>query len=230
VKYNQIVPYLYEIRETTDSALYQLEHFERTAEEWLTLRRSLEGHLKKNRRQFDQVAYNSDLNESASRQTHIFDSLEAFLAAWARLSLLIFPLRGHDDLAAFRVERASVLQWCLGLDDSHVLNNRALRDAWMHFDERLDRAVANGHYGNRQRFVHSSEAYRSIENTLRLVEIDTMVIHFRDRDGLSQTADLKAFKAGLFNLKGALSSAWENARNELPIAYEDVPIFSSPDV
>jgi hypothetical protein len=72
-------------------------------------------------------------------QVAVFDRLEQFLAAFARLSLLIFPV----SKSRFAKERAETMQLCLGVDESSPIADRDLRDHWMHHDERLDFAVEN---------------------------------------------------------------------------------------
>ena len=70
----------------------------------------------------------------------------------------------------------------------------------MHFDERLDSAVSTGTFGSRHRFVEAERADSYIDDTLRLVEIDTLVIHYRTRDGASSSSDLRVLRTEILKL------------------------------
>ncbi|MFL5579167.1 MAG: hypothetical protein ACJ8AO_02255, partial [Gemmatimonadaceae bacterium] len=149
--------------------------------------------------------FTAELSGSASQQGAMFEALEAFLAAWARVSLLLFPT--HGDKA-----RGKALRDVLALTQLAVLNDRELRDAWMHFDERLDAAVKAGPSFNRHKWTRSITAEIASVRTLRLFDVDTLTIHFRDRAGASRLADLRAYDAAL----SAIEAAWQGAWARIP--------------
>jgi hypothetical protein len=155
----------------------------------------------------DRVRLAEALENQVAEQTRFFETLEAFLAAWARLSLLLCPLSGGGAFAEFRKARGEGLRKVTGVTEDGVFGDRDLRDAWMHFDERLDSAVSEGKFGNRHSFVHSARAKDYIENTLRLAEMDTLVVHFRNRDGHHRTADLKGLREQLTSISHSAHKA-----------------------
>lgn len=147
--------------------------------------------------EFDHNAFTESLYASSLEQTKIFDAAESFLAVWARVSLLIFPLGGADPLTDFRKQRGDQLQSLLQLTNPAVLEDRELRNAWMHFDERLDRAVSTGGGRNRHLFARSASAAAATNSTLRVFETDTLIVHFRDQEGTKKTSDLKVLRVAL---------------------------------
>jgi len=62
-------------------------------------------------------------------------SIESFLSAWARTSLIFFPDQRGDQA------RGQYLRKVFQMDEDHIIGNRKLRNDWMHFDERLDKAL-----------------------------------------------------------------------------------------
>ena len=77
------IPYDLELRDI-DSCLYRLDQVEGATSQCCDLDTKLE----RDDSEPDAIA------EKLNAQTRIFDHLEAFLAAWARLSLLLFPTKG----------------------------------------------------------------------------------------------------------------------------------------
>lgn len=75
-----------------------------------------------------------------SGPTRILAAIEAFLAAFARASLILYPI-GKVHSARGRHLRAA-----LGRDREHndPFNNRRLRDGWMHLDEDIGLLAADG--------------------------------------------------------------------------------------
>jgi hypothetical protein len=102
----------------------------------------------------------------------------------------------------------SALQAILKVDDQHPLADRELRNSWMHFDERLDAAIVGKTYGDRHRFVQSSKASEFVGKTLRLMEIDTLMVRYRKQDGTQGSADLRA-------TRGELERLWHASENPL---------------
>lgn len=75
-----------------------------------------------------------------SGETRLFGSVEAFFAAWARMSLILYPTKGDP-------ARGRHLRAVLGLINElgrEEYNDRVLRDGWMHLDEDIDRIVRKG--------------------------------------------------------------------------------------
>lgn len=77
--------------------------------------------------------------KSVSGYTRLFGSVEAFFAAWARASLILYPGNDGNPL------RGRHLRAALGLRYSrHEYRDRGLRDGWMHLDEDIDEIVRMG--------------------------------------------------------------------------------------
>jgi hypothetical protein len=216
VEYLHIVPYLIELREITGTAIYEYTRLDEAARRWCELDRQLTELALTASTEMDNDEFAAKLDNSPTQQTRIFDALSVFLAAWARVSLIIFPLGGDDDLAGFRRERGSELQRLLGLSPTSAIHNGALRDAWMHYDQHLDRAVIEGYWRTRQRFVRSSEAAMLKASALRLVEANTLVVHFRDASGAQCSASLPEIADALDDLQKRILLAWDRLREEKP--------------
>jgi hypothetical protein len=67
----------------------------------------------------------------------VFYHLQAYLGAVAILRLTLWPTHGSK-------ERGADLRYCLHVADDSPLRDHAIRDAFAHFDERLDSAIAEG--------------------------------------------------------------------------------------
>ena len=153
--------------------------------------------------------------EKTRQQTHIFDNLEAFLTGWARVSLLFYPVRECDDFTRLR---AATLQSIFAVDASSPLADRELRNAWMHHDKRLDRLVANDTLGSRQLFKRSSEVTNADkERCPRIIEIDTLMVHFHDRNGGKRSVNLRDLRHVLENLDAQRDAAFD----KLPMPPEE---------
>jgi hypothetical protein len=136
--------------------------------------------------------------------------MEAFLAAWARLSLLFLPTQTAGKEGE---NRGDVLQLILDVDVStSPLADRVLRNAWMHFDERLDQAVRAGTWGSRHRFVRSSEGQKAATLAVRVIEMDTLRVHYRDEKGNFHSTDLRALRSHLLSIEANRSSALQRFR------------------
>jgi hypothetical protein len=71
-----------------------------------------------------------------SASTRLLGSIEGFLGAWARASLILYPIKKAAQA------RGEHLRSALGIrhrDFSAPLRDRTLRDGWMHLDEDLDK-------------------------------------------------------------------------------------------
>ncbi len=173
-----LVLFLSELSNATAAALYRFSLLEQAASEWLTCTQRLAR---------DEWLASEDPEARLQEQTRIFEALEAFLAAWARVSLMLFP----SSRTSTARKRAKVLRTALGITQESPLTERNLRDSWMHFDERLDKADATTQAGDRRLFVHSSEVTETRKRLcIRIVEVNTLVVWCHDREGRSVPTDL----------------------------------------
>jgi hypothetical protein len=202
MKRSQLAPFIYELRETIATALFRFEELETAAKAWLN-HDEVSGRLAEgDSEQANVEAFDAALAASGLEQLRMFEALEAFLAAWARVSLILFPTAGNQ-------QRADCLREAFEVDSGSILADRELRDSWMHFDERLDVAVAGGRWNNRHRWVRSEVAKLAQRSALRLFAVDTLVIYFRDRRGHTIERDLHNAVGALRHLRDNLRSAWE---------------------
>lgn len=193
MKYRKFVPYIHEVQELGLSLLRRLTALEQLSQ----------GQIEKCDYADVQAAQAPDYTPKALKavssaqiqdQGAFFDELEAFLAGWARLSLLFFPV------TSFRKVHAQKLRELFDMTSDDQLSNRELRDSWMHFDERLARAISLDTFGNRQAFVRSHQVGGLKDVTLRLMVMDTLDVYFRTRDGKVECVSLKQLKARLLDL------------------------------
>jgi hypothetical protein len=197
--------YVLEIQELAGSLLRRLGEIEGVSRRWAQHVDCAEAQLA-NEATIDVQEFQRTMRAQVVVQTEFFDLVEAFFAGWARLSLLLFPaVKGPG--ATFRTDRGQTLRQALSIADDSVFSDREFRDAWMHFDERLDAAVQKGTLGNRQCFVQSAQAKARIPTTLRLMEVDTSVVWYRSRDGESKSHDLKSTRTALEQLH-ARAASW----------------------
>ncbi len=200
--WRRLAPFLKEVREVTGTLLFHLSTLQGASLNWLRATTAANGVPPSG----DPARLAVALGEQVDEQTKLFDALEAFLASWARLSLLLFPLSGGG-ASEFRQARGEGLRRLLGVTDGSALADRELRDSWMHFDERLDAAVSGGTFGNRHSCVRSERVQDYIDNTLRIVEVDRLVVHFRSREGESRSVDLHAVRDELLAIGAAAGKA-----------------------
>ena len=93
------------------------------------------------------------------------------------------------------------MQACLELDESSVIANRSLRGSWMHHDERIDWAVQHNSGRSSQTLARSTEnPSAQLRTFLRVIELDTLVVHYRDRDGTQRRADIQELGKALREL------------------------------
>jgi hypothetical protein len=197
------LPYLLELRNVLDAALYRFDELESAAARWLAVGVKID----RPARIAGEPGRAGLLGQMAREQSSIFDAIEAFLALYARVSLLLFPVGGTDPLAAWRRSRGEVLRQRLELTSSS-LAHRDVRDAWMHFDERLDAAVSRGEGVGPQLFKLAVEVTNQMrEHALRLVEVDRLALSFRDREGRVQVSELRTLRDELVALEGQLTKA-----------------------
>lgn len=171
-----------------DTLLFRLAELEKLSGYWKAANRKAKRSLHISTPQARQ-AFDSGLRRLGQVQGKAFDGIEAFLAAWARLSLLFFPASQNSK----STNRGTVLRkvWLVNSRTS-PLADRGLRNAWMHFDERLDRAIESHTLGNRQEFTTAAKGPVAVGRSVRVVEMDTLVVRYRDEGGRSHKTDLRA--------------------------------------
>ncbi len=181
-----IIPYVLELRDTTDAALHRLAQLEAASTDWMRL--------------FDQWDASESVEPLAKLppvQSRIFDEVEGFLAAFARVSYLLFPIKEVGQAK----DRAVALRSRFGVSADSPLDSRDLRDSWVHFDERLDTAIAAGRGRAAQRYLLSRHVTPAIvAGTLRVFEVDTLQVHYWTREGAQKMADLRALGQALRKL------------------------------
>lgn len=198
-----------ELRDTIDAALDRLATLEGMATKWVTTDIALTrepGDADFGSPKITTVEIEA-LNSQRSAQTLIFETLEDFLARWARVSNILYPNQKRSTAA----QRGARLRRRLSLPDKphdHILGNRHLRDAWAHFDERLDACLASGRLAWPQWFDQS----RSItsyykENIPRLFVLDTLELYYHSRNGQVECGSLRAMKDALAKLRDTLWSS-----------------------
>ena len=198
----QIAPYARELRGALDSTLYCLALLDESARECIQLEAESIANL-----EGDEPLDNNLFDTKARTHTDIFDRVEAFLAAFARVSFLIFPVGKR----VLTITRATTLQECLNLDEDSPVANRDLRDSWVHYDERIDQAIIAKIGTNGQTFRQSHSVDDLTKKTyLRIFAIDTLVIHYRNRVGEASHADLRALGDALEAVTARLPTAFES--------------------
>jgi len=89
----------------------------------------------------DELAKNPGYRPAGMKDNDVLDHLQNVILQAGSLSKYCFPPRkGHED-------RADTIKVALGVTDASPLKNRDLRNALEHFDERLDKYLANGAVG-----------------------------------------------------------------------------------
>ena len=202
----QLWTYLLEVREVSEVVLWRLSEVRDASDRWVRVKDSEDAELQSYDigAGLDEAVFQSALRERQQLQFQYFAALEAFLAGWARLSLLLFPLEGKGPDAASRAARGRAIRDELGIAASTILADRELRDAWMHFDERLDRALFGGTFGERYRFVRSTKANQLIQSTIILLEVDSLVVHYTTRSGSRASMDLNRLEQAVSEVRESL--------------------------
>lgn len=120
---------------------------------------------------------NNDPFAAVDAEQDMLGALELLLTAHARLSLYLFPAYDRPPARG----RAKAIRSCLSVTNDHAIGNRDARNAWMHIDEEVDRAV----FDRAEEFV---EAYRVVRkgwpsakhpprSVLTIFNLDTLVLH-----------------------------------------------------
>jgi hypothetical protein len=185
-----------EVHELIDSLLYHLEELEQLSGIWQSASRRAKraGHIRDSR---TRDSFDRALRRQLRAQTKAFDAIEAFLAAWARLSLLFFPSARRPKAR----NRGEVLRKVYLVDArTSPLADRQLRNAWMHFDERIDHALETRTLGNRHQFTTGAHGTQAAARSVRVVEMDNLVVRYRDASGTSRKTDLRELRRYLDGL------------------------------
>lgn len=136
--FDQVAAALYqsEVHDLTDACLYQLTQLEKASRKWLKLKEITTRHTVRTRAGMrdrkSQDGYHAAMQAMGRVQSALFDGVEAFLAAWARLSLIFRPGRSRSPFRAFTAHRGATMCRLYGLEAGHLLLDRAARDNWMH--------------------------------------------------------------------------------------------------
>ena len=128
--------YSKEAFELIDSLLWRLDELERASGRWKSATKRADRVTRDHRKPIGAAFYRAG-RASIDAQGRAFSSIEAFLAAWARLSLLFFPTTDKSTRGKQRANRGEVLRkvWLVHPKTS-PLSDRNLRNAWMHFREK----------------------------------------------------------------------------------------------
>jgi hypothetical protein len=197
--------YLSEIRELVDGLLYHVNELEVARDKWLENERVADAEAKARPHEFSVERFNEALHQAGYQQATIFGVLEGMLAAWARLSLLLYPVRGKGAEGQWRLERGRILREVLDLPAGTLLERRSFRDSWMHFDERMDRAIIEGRLHNRQQFTLSAGVPSAVTLGVRVIDVEGLVYHYRDEAGTVESVSIHDMKACLLQLKQRLT-------------------------
>lgn len=190
--------YVNEIHSLVGTALMYLGKLDDERQAWLGKVATLGDYPKGRRTREQRDQWHADLEASGLHQTNLFDYLEAFLATWARLSLILFPTGQAND--AWKAARSATLLRILAPTHRDRLENRDLRNSWMHFDERLDAAIREGRFSNRQRFTKSADFDQAKDRTLRLLLVDTGEVWFYTENGDRRAVSLDRMREALTDL------------------------------
>lgn len=209
------ISYLLEIRDVCWQVDEQAARFSMHRKAWLQADAAAAAAQSGHPRDFEREAFDEAVRTMVSLQRQIWEVVESFLTSWARLSLMLFPApRGKKEERTRAEARGEHLQSLLGVKDGDLLRDRSLRDAWMHFDERLDQAVAEGRHVGRQFFTRTQQGVGRGE-WLRIMVLDEARVVI----AMSQAYDLDAMFVEVGRLRraaeGALSSGSERHRGEL---------------
>jgi hypothetical protein len=207
----EIVPYLLEFREVADAAHWHIDQLREAAAAWVRDRRRSDAAARPTPvgQQEAEVA----LGQAIGRQTAAFDAVDGFLMNWARASFLVYPVSEKDP---YTKARGETMRAKLKLTDD-TLDDRDVRDSWVHFDERLDRVSAGSQLLSRHMFALAKDVTPpKIAGTLRLLEMDTLVLHYHLRDGRPASANLWNLWLALNYAHLSANVAWSELQLPVP--------------
>lgn len=213
--------YMSEVHDLTDACLFQLQQLERASVRWAELS-EVAAHRRASARaglrdRDAHEVFRSAMMEKGRVQSEIFDGVEAFLAAWARLSLIFKPgERRSSPFREFTVMRGHTLRGLYGLEATHPLLVRSARDNWMHSDERLDQAWIEARLGNRQSFVNTGRVKAALRQSIRVIDVEALTVYTRDEIGEVSALSLRDLGGVLKDVEARREMADERV-GELPL-------------
>lgn len=150
-------------------------------------------------------------------QGQVWVGVDGFLSAWARASLILFPAPAHfrsDEEKVRAHARGAYLREVLEIEEDHPIQFRHLRDAWTHFDERLDAALHDHGRVRLQHFHRADEAVPSTAPVMRDLDLTNLIVTVEDHSHQLRTlfdacADLKT------RVDGAIESLSMRRRAEI---------------
>lgn len=188
--------YLSEIELLADSFGSRVTDIEEACRRWSDHESCTASQLAAQQHTFSAAVLDRGLHGKGCEQSQVFHALDGLLACWARLSLLLFPVQKEiTDAARWRGLRGRTLRELLAVPFDSLLSNRDVRDAWMHFDERLDQAVQQGRLGNRQTMCSSVSAAAAMDYSVRVIDMERLTLYYRKRDGAVQCVRLQDMNA-----------------------------------
>jgi hypothetical protein len=188
--------FLSEIRDTAISALKRIVVFEEAAKAWIGIQAAIVS-WPDDGSGLDELFGRG--NEQRDAQYEMFEALDDVLARWTRVSQMLFPT-GRTEPARRAMKRADRLLEFLNLpaEISRTLGDRKLRDAWTHFDERLDDALEEDRLAWPQWFMLSEDLTEYHRKKIpRLVMADTLELYYHDRKGNVCCTSLRDMQAAL---------------------------------
>jgi hypothetical protein len=129
----QLATYLLEVREVVQLMLGMFAEIRTISDRWTRVKESEDRQLAQWEAGagLDDDTWHTTLWNRGEFQAQYFAGIEPFLAGWARLSLLLFPIEGKGPAAEFRAERGRRIREALAVMSDSILANRELRDSWM---------------------------------------------------------------------------------------------------
>jgi hypothetical protein len=182
---DQAKHYLFEVIREAELVGFQFRRFQAAAEEWL-------------KADAVEPPTGKALFASSESEREMLASLEGVLSGFARISLFFFPERQAGDRGQ---ARAAMLRELTGINDSHPLAKRDLRNHWMHLDERLDRVLAEtgvvavGYYLDKAHRIPESQRrgmLRLIDPGQERVYVLGEVFHLKELADAVEHADQQA--------------------------------------
>lgn len=205
----RLIMYAIELRDVAGMAADYWLVLHQAASEWLAAEDALD--VLDAQARSDETARTEALQRQRTRQGVIFRAAEAMLGSYARTSLLLFPTAGLDShyprperavRRDWRLNRGQILRKAIGIDETHAIANRDLRNDWMHHDERLDDQMIRRVPAGSQRFERAGKVPANLRGTyFRLFEIG--------RDDV--TISMRGASHSLLNVGKALEDVWERA-------------------
>jgi hypothetical protein len=208
--------YLSEVRDLLDSTLFRIQAMEKAQAAWVENDKVASAQIAAAADDFSLDAFNQALRGTSVQNRELFDALESFFAAWARLSLLFYPVRTKGEVGGWRKTRGQQLRALFDLPEESLLSNRDFRDSWMHFDERLDQAWLGHWLGNRQQFVRSAIVPTAIDHSVRVIDVEGLVFHYRTEGGALASITVSELKSFLQTLESELPNVGPRIVRSLP--------------